>query len=350
MGTSFDFINTRQAPQPSAQMNFNQMRQIQQIPVQAPQAPTVEIGGFHFSVRPDDPTDNSFALMSGPKIETAVSNKSKKPVRKKKENTSLTTTNNSISTIEENSTLNTYTETAYMLKDAMMQIDAVASEIKQELDSVRASRTMRNRSNIIVGLAGNISDLVQAKISAVRELNNCITKSNDLDYKREKDRRDAAGAQNDDQAIMAMYQAFIQNPNTSPMTATNPAANLGPSMIQASTAGSGIITATTSSNTTQDKVDAGFMNYVANLTPEQNAMLYEKNPDIKQVVVFDAATNNKWFQVMNVRTGQVIPNAPVHDPMFMEDTTIDKKNRLAKNVNLGETYPLIILNENLAHY
>jgi hypothetical protein len=32
--------------------------------------------------------------------------------------------------------------------------------------------------------------------------------------------------------------------------------------------------------------------------------------------------------------------------MFMEDVTIDVKNKIAKNNNLHETFPLVIINEN----
>ena len=37
---------------------------------------------------------------------------------------------------------------------------------------------------------------------------------------------------------------------------------------------------------------------------------------------------------------------PVHDAMFLEDTLIDKKRNIARNVNLGETYPLVVVGGN----
>ena len=74
-------------------------------------------------------------------------------------------------------------------------------------------------------------------------------------------------------------------------------------------------------------------------------MRYESNPNVKQVVVFDAATGNRFFQMMDVSNGNVIPNVPVYDAMFLEDTTLDLKTKIAKNINLNETFPIIVINE-----
>ena len=63
------------------------------------------------------------------------------------------------------------------------------------------------------------------------------------------------------------------------------------------------------------------------------------------VVVYDKATGNKYFDVMNVATGRSIPNVPRRDPMFMEDTTLDIQKKIAKNINLNETFPIVIINE-----
>ena len=81
------------------------------------------------------------------------------------------------------------------------------------------------------------------------------------------------------------------------------------------------------------------------MTPEVNRMILESNPNIKDVVVYDQATGNKYFDVIDMTTKQSVPNVPVRDQMFLEDCTIDTKNRIARNVNLNEIYPLIILNE-----
>jgi hypothetical protein len=88
---------------------------------------------------------------------------------------------------------------------------------------------------------------------------------------------------------------------------------------------------------------------MANMSNDMLNILYEQNPDIKECVIFDASTGAKWFQIMNVKTGQPVPGAQAHSALFMEDTVLDIKNKIAKNSNINETYPIIILNENITH-
>ena len=51
--------------------------------------------------------------------------------------------------------------------------------------------------------------------------------------------------------------------------------------------------------------------------------------------------------MMDLSTGQVIENVPVYDQSIMEDTTLDVKNKIAKNINLNETFPIVVLNDNI---
>ena len=186
--------------------------------------------------------------------------------------------------------------------------------------------------------------MISNRISTIKEINNCITKANDMDYKKYKDKEAAQSSMNDDKYISDIYQAFISNPQ-------NNAPQYQMPMVDPAIMGSGIVRANITqdalNNPNQPIMDAGYLQYVANMTPEQNMMRYEGNPDIKQVVVYDAQTGAKFFQVMNIRTGEVIPNVPVYDQMFMEDTTLDLKTKIAKNINLNESFPIIVLNDNI---
>ena len=94
-----------------------------------------------------------------------------------------------------------------------------------------------------------------------------------------------------------------------------------------------------------NSLDNAYQNFKSNMSPEVNRMILESTPNIKDVVVYDQATGNKYFDVIDVTTNQSVPNVPVRDAMFVEDCTIDTRNRIARNINLNETYPLIILNE-----
>jgi hypothetical protein len=96
-------------------------------------------------------------------------------------------------------------------------------------------------------------------------------------------------------------------------------------------------------------MDIGYLNYMANLTPEQNLMRYENDPNVQQVVVYDAATGAKFFQMMNIATGEVIPNVPVYDQMMMENTTLDLKTGIAKNLDLNETFKIVQINNDITN-
>ena len=373
MPSSFDFVSQPILPSSmtSSMRDVYQTPQeyqqgVQQIPHnygQLPQrqqsmfddTPKIITGGFNFPTveNSSQAQKNKMTITESPAIDVGLPAIQRKP-RKKKEETSIqsTATTDIIraeGTVEDVSTLNSYFETAAMLNNTMSQIDMVATEIKAELDSVRSNRTLKSKYNVMTGLAGNLSELLEAKISAIKELNNCISKANDMDYKREKDRKSAESGLGDDKVIMDLYQAFVNNPNinTGSMVQGNMGV-LGPTSIGSTVSGTGIVRAPADNQSGQQGVDQAYLGYLANLTPEQNMMLYEQDPNIKQCVVFDAATGNKWFQVMNVATGQPIPNAPTHsNDIFMEDTTIDLRNKIAKNINLGETYPLIVINDNI---
>jgi len=345
MPSTFDFTNNNIIP-PEQNMMMQQQYgapynpQMQQKRLPEPEV-VVEAGGLNFTTI-DDINDNnddmSIVVSNGPEIDVGLPTTKKRGRPRKNE---VQTVNGSEivkaeGTVEDKPTINSYSETAFLLKNTIDQVDLVAAEVKHELDSVRNNRTFKNRYNVMVGLTSNLSDLLNAKIGAIKEMNNCISKANDMDYKIRKDRKEMESGMGDDKMIMDLYQTFVQKP-----IGINPANNMPP------TGGMDIVRAP-EPGTPAGQADQGFLNYMANLTPEENMMLLEHNPDVKQCVVFDASTGNRWFQVMNVKTGQPIPNAPTLDPSFIEDVTLDTKNHIAKNMNLAQTYPLIIINDGVA--
>lgn len=248
-----------------------------------------------------------------------------------------------VGTVEDSPTIYSYSETNQLLHETLGQIDAINSELVQEFNMVRNSRTMKNKYNTLNALSENIGSLISNRINAIKEINNCITKANDLDYKRYKDVQAMQSNMNDDKYIADVYQALIQNPQNQAPAFT---ANIDPSMM-----GSGIIRANLPTNIDMNNgqmLDAGYLNYISNLTPEQNLMRYENDPNVKQVLVYDAATNNKFFQIMNMQTGEVIPNVPTYDENIAADTTVDTVHNIAKNLNLRESFPLVVINNNIA--
>ncbi len=341
MPSTFDFMNNNIIPpeQNYGIQNHYSPQYVRQPRKMPEPEVVVEPGGINFTTIDDTDTSNNkmtVTIDNGPTPDVGLP--AKRRGRPRKNEVGVVNGSEIVKaegTVEDPSTIASYSETAYLIKNTIDQVDMVASEVKHELDAVRNNRTFKNRYNVMVGLTSNLSDLLNAKISAIKEMNNCITKANDMDYKIRKDRKDAEAGLGDDKMIMDLYQTFVQNPVNFNNQQHMPSGGLD--IVRAPEAGS-----------LPGQADQGYLNYMANLTPEQNMMLLEQNPDVKQCVVFDASTGNRWFQVMNVKTGQPIPNAPTLDPMFMEDVTLDTKNKIAKNINLGQTYPLIIINDGVA--
>lgn len=359
MGLPFDPYNGAGAPQMGFQQSQNPYGFTQNAPKMiqnnVPQRPNIDPRIFDtpditlgskplFSVASENtiPIDNS-SDADNRKRKTGNPNKR----AKKAEDTSLIVRADGSpepvkGEIEPAATIYSYQETNNMLHETLGQIDAINLELVQEFNNVRHSRTMKNKYNVLNALSENIGSMISNRLTTIKEINNCISKSNEMDYKKYKDVQAAQSAMNDDKYIADVYQALMANPQAQPTQLQMP-------QVDSSILGSGIVRA----NVTQgdiggsNPIDVGYLNYMANLTPEQNLMRYEGNPNVKQVVVYDAATGNKFFQMMDMSTGEAITNVPTYDNTIMEDTTLDLKTKIAKNININQTFPIIVLNDNI---
>lgn len=240
---------------------------------------------------------------------------------------------------------NTYQDTTGMLYGVIGQIDAMSMEVKNDIDEIRRSRTMRNKYTILNNMNEVMGTYLNTKVGAIKEINNSIKLINDMNYKKYKDIQ-AAENGNDDKFIMDMYSSFVQNPyGTNNQIAPNQRdLTLNNTGLQSVNVGSSPLTGMIPVGGVQQNIGVGTPQTQVNLTPEQNFMLYENDPNIKMCVVYDQSTGNKWFQVMNLQTREPVPNMPAKDPMFLEDTTLDVRNGIARNINLNESYPLICIN------
>lgn len=280
------------------------------------------------------PSGNS-SLPKGPELPAEVENKTKRRrTSKKADSTELIKAKGEVVPA---TTIHSYDDTNRILRETITEIDVVTIDIKNELDKVRASKTMKSKYNYISQLSGNLGMMLSTKVAAVRELNNSIKNSNELDYKKQKDMNEINN-QNNELAIQNLYNAFISNPSNQGMAGMSV---LGPTTKDMSVAGTEGIVRVGGDNT----LDNAYQNFKSNMSPEVNRMILESNPNIKDVVVYDQATGNKYFDVFDMSTNTPVSNVPVRDAMFLEDCTIDTRNRIARNVNLNEVYPLIILNE-----
>jgi hypothetical protein len=246
----------------------------------------------------------------------------------------------------------TYQDTNALLHQTIGQLDIVAGEMKDELDKIISSRTMKGRHMAIGNVSKSLSDMLSTKVQAIKELNNSIKAVNDMEYRRAKDNRSFESNQGDDKAIMDLYNAFIQAPVSANIPSTGAYSLLGPSqtdvMFGANSIGAGneIIASDGSVIAYSDQgpdQNAMLNNYLNNLTPAQNAMINEGKTET--VVVYDKATGAKSFQVVDSATMEPVPNMPLPDPMFLSDTIVDVRRKVARNTNLGKVYKVITTND-----
>lgn len=226
----------------------------------------------------------------------------------------------------------TYDETSDLLKQSVSQIDLLSAELRQDLETLRNSKFIKNKFTYIPNITATLASLLNTKISAVREINNSITQSHNLDLKRAKEISKNIGSQDDSKLIYDLYNSFISAPNAS---------LVAPTMGQMTSGLNNMITES--------------IGDVTGYTPSIpitaiNAMKLEKNPDIKPCVMYDPSSGRRWFEVKNIKTGETIPGVEPPDMMFMEDTTIDLNTMMARNINIDTTYPVILVGDKVNTY
>lgn len=224
----------------------------------------------------------------------------------------------------------TYCETNNMLKSSIVQIDMLQGDIREDITKIRSSNTLKKKYDYIADLTSANSNLISTKITAIRELNKSITDSHNLELKRMKDLKLNENEKDDDKYIMDMYNAFISTP-----IGTRQAA-MPQNQMDLTTINNNLIRADLNMN-------AGMYDQ-QNINPTQNMMRLEVNPNIKTVVIHDGL--NTWFDVIDITTGEPVPNVDKPDSMFLEDTNLDFNNGVARNTNLDITYPLIVVKNN----
>lgn len=226
-----------------------------------------------------------------------------------------------------------YNETNNLIRGAIMQADELNAEIKQDIDSVRSSKTIKNKYTYLTNLTASASSLISTKIAAIKELNSTITQAHNLELNRLKALKLNEADTNDDMKMMDIYSAFI---NTPIGTYAPPAPT-----IQDLTLGVNNPNSSISAVEMVNPAAAG-----GALSPEQNRMRMEANSNIQTVVRYDQSTGQRCFDVIDSNTGLSIPNYPRPDAFLLEDTTIDIHSRIARNRNINTVWPLVLEGSN----
>lgn len=284
------------------------------------------------------------AIIGDTKPTEIIEVRKKRPV-KKKESTELATQDKKVNPsyiVENTNYSDSYTTTTALLYQTVGQIDELSSELKMEMDKLRHSNTIKGRYMYISNIASSIGSLLSNKVGAIREINNSIKAVNEAEYRRYKDIKASEANQDDAAAIMGMYNAYISTPRGTLMNGGIDMNSLPPSSYDMTANGlNGIMHIDTASPTMRDN---GFNNYMNNLSPEQNYMLNESNPDIEEVIIYDQSTGKKYFEWRNLVSGLPVDNMPLTSQSMIEDFVIDPKTRTAKNININATKKVIYTN------
>lgn len=222
------------------------------------------------------------------------------------------------------------------------QADEILANAKNEFDYIRTRQNMKGKYMYMTNMISSMSSLMATKLQAIKEINTNITKSNEMEYRRFKDNR-ALLQTDDNKMIMDAYSAFINTPVGANSTYSQPTTK------ELTMAVTGMIPADRVVNDTSvvalTSSDPGLTSYLNNITPEENRMLNEGNPDIEEVIIYDQESGMKYFKWINLKTNQPVPNMPESSDILIEDYVIDPRTRTAKNTNLRDVKKVIYVNE-----
>lgn len=235
---------------------------------------------------------------------------------------------------------NTYGETNYMLRESIGQINMISAAVQSEIENLKNSKTIKGKYKYMADLCSTASNLVSTKLSAVKEINNTITTCHKLEMQRLKDIKNLQSQQQDDDKYMAdLYNAYINTPISQGQAASFLNMNAANTINNQAMMGQ--------ATPLYGNSDDGYNDYLNNMTPEQNRMLLDGNPNIETVVVYDPNTGAKAFDVIDTSTGNPVPNFPRPVESLLDDTIIDFHSGIASNSNIGMNWKVVALTDPL---
>lgn len=225
-----------------------------------------------------------------------------------------------------------YQETNQQLDESITQLNILGGELMQELQSVRASKTLRNKYNYINDMTTTCTSIISAKLAAIKEKNKTINDVSHLELTRLKELKSQANAEDDNTRIASMYDAFINTPISMGRGV------LAPPMQDMMMVDSAIPQAALGSTMSEQAA------WEQSLDPAQNRMILEAKGAVETIVVYDNATGNRWFDVVDKATRQSVPNVERPDNSYIYDIDINIRGGFAKDSMRNKIYPLLVLN------
>ena len=228
-----------------------------------------------------------------------------------------------------------------LIAGVLAQTEQLYQSVEDQLKMFKDNKSYggKSRNLTMAELQNTQVSIINTKLAAIREMNNVRNKINDLSMKHDQMMKDT-GEENSDKSVMESYYALINAPRYGLPTFSQP---LHPASINTGVNLSGNIVPTSPIITaTAGEIVQNTPTPIQNLSPTQQRMIMEKNPNVKTVVVYNQTTGNKWFDVIDVTTGNSVPNIARPAEFLLDDMVPDFRNGIATNSNANMSFPLVL--------
>lgn len=238
----------------------------------------------------------------------------------------------SMSYIQENIPYaNAYMETNQQLNDVINELTMLERDVIGDIQMVRSNKTLKSKYMVLGSMTENAVGIINAKLSAIKEKNKTINDVNNLEIRRIKELKMQTNEEDDNVRIANLYNAFVNTPiGMSP-------GQLGPSMQD-------IMMPNPDSTMPVIPIGDSQDAWEANLNPAERRMLMESKGLINTVVVYDEATGNRYYEVIDKATGQPVPGVERPDSTNIYELDINVRAGVAKDTNRNAIYPLMVIN------
>ena len=227
-----------------------------------------------------------------------------------------------------------------LIAGVLTQTEQLYQSVEDQLKFFRDNKSAggKTRNMAMAELQNTQVSLINTKLAAIREMNSVRNKINDLNIKHDQMMKDN-GEENSDKAVMESYYALINAPRYGLPSFNQP---LHPSSINTGVNLQGAIVPTSNTPIITNTISEQPAKVSAPMTPIQQRMVLEKNPNIKTVVVYNQTTGNKWFDVIDVTTNTSVPDVARPAQFLLDDMIPDFRNGIATNSNANMSFPLVL--------
>lgn len=224
-----------------------------------------------------------------------------------------------------------YNETNQQLDESIQQLNMLGAEIMGDLQMVRSSKTLKNKYGFINDMTMNAVGIINAKIAAIKEKNKTINDINNLEIRRIKELKMQTSEEDDNTHIANLYNAFVNTP-----------IGMGPNILGPAVQDTMLIGG--APDLSRAAIGNDQAAWEQTLDPAQSRMVLEAKGAIETVVVYDEATGNRWYDVVDKNTRQPVPGVEKPDASYIYELDINVRGGFAKDSNRNVIYPLIVVN------